>query len=100
MKPRIEFSEDKNLLLKATKQVCFEDVITAIEKGDVLDDLNHVKNKYPNQKILVIKINDYAYAVPYVVDRKRGKVFLKTVYPSRVLTRKYLKGGKKNENEK
>jgi hypothetical protein len=42
-----------------------------------------------------IKIKGYAYAVPYVIDKKRKVVFLKTVYPSRVLTEKYLEGGVK-----
>lgn len=37
----------------------------------------------------------YVYAVPYVLDLKKKTVFLKTVYPSRVLTEKYMKGGMK-----
>ncbi|MBI2596354.1 hypothetical protein HYW46_06495 [Candidatus Daviesbacteria bacterium] len=50
------------------------------------------------KKILVIKIKEYVYATPYVIDKKRKVVFLKTVYPSRVLADKYLKGGAKNES--
>ena len=46
--------------------------------------------KYPNQKVLIVKIKNYVYAVPYVINRKKGVIFLKTVYPSRVLTKKYL----------
>jgi len=92
MEYRLEFSEEKNLLLKETRGVCFEEVIKEIEKGKILDDL---KNKnYPNQKILVIKIKNYIYAVPYVVDQKKKTIFFKTVYPSRVLAKKYLKKGK------
>ena len=92
MKLRIKYNEEKNLLLKETRGICFEDVIQAIEKGNILDDLKH-KNvkKYSNQKILVIKIKNYIYAVPYVIDKKKETAFLKTVYPSRVLTKKYLR---------
>ncbi len=92
---RIEFSEEKNLLLKETRGVGFEDVIVAIEGKGILGDIKHSSKKYPHQRIVVIKIEDYVYAVPYVIDLKRKIVFLKTVYPSRVLTNKYLKGGVK-----
>lgn len=89
----IEFSEEKNLLLKEIREVGFEDVIVAIEKKQILSDLKHSNKKYAHQKILVIKKKGYAYAVPYVIDQKRKVIFLKTIYPSRVLTNKYMKGG-------
>ena len=38
-----------------------------------------------------IDIEGYVYIVPYVIDNKRKKVFLKTLYPSKKLTKKYLK---------
>ena len=41
--------------------------------------------------MFVIKIKNYAWAVPYVIDKRKGVIFLKTVYPSRVLTDKYLR---------
>lgn len=90
---RIGFSEEKNLLLKETRGVGFEDVIVAIEKKEILGDFKHSNKKNGHQRILVIKIEDYAYAVPYVIDIKRKIVFLKTVYPSRVMTDEYMKGG-------
>lgn len=87
--PRVDFNEEKNLLLKATRGVNFEDVVDAIEKGKVLDDFQHISKK--NQRVIVIKIKNYAYAVPYVLDKEKGTMFLKTMYPSRVLTKKYMK---------
>lgn len=90
----IDFDEKKNLLLKETRGINFEDIIKAIEKGKILDDINHFnKVKYPNQRILIVEINKVAYAVPYVFDNKKKVIFLKTVYPNRILTKKYLKGG-------
>lgn len=98
---RIEYSEEKNLLLKATRGVDFEDVLESIRKGGLLDDLQHKnQKKHPDQKILVVKINEYVYVVPYILDRTRSVFFLKTVYPSRVLTGKYLKKGVINEKKK
>ena len=89
---KIEYNEDKNLLLKETRGVDFSDIIEALRKGNFLDDLKHSHSKkYPKQRILVVKIKNYAYAVPYVLDQKKNSIFLKTLYPSRVLTRKYLR---------
>lgn len=85
----LEFNEEKNLILKETRGVCFEDIIDAYEKGQIIDDL---KNKnHLNQRILVIRMKKYIYAVPYVLDRKKKVIFLKTIYPSRVLFKKYGK---------
>jgi len=96
VKPLIEYSQEKNLILKETRGVCFEDAIKAIGKGKILADIKHKnKKKYPNQKILVIKIKKYIYAIPYVINPKTKAVFFKTIYPSRVLTKKYLKKEKK-----
>lgn len=92
---KLEFSEEKNLILKETREISFEDVIVAVEEKQIVDDLKHANKKYAHQRILVIKIAGYVYAVPYVIDLKRKVIFLKTVYPSRVLTEKYLKGGNK-----
>ena len=88
MKFGIVFNEEKNLILQETRGISFNEVIKAIENNKIVDNL---KNKnYLNQKILVIRIKNYIYAVPYVIDRKKKTIFLKTVYPSRVLTKKYL----------
>ena len=92
MKFRIEYNEEKNLLLKETRGVGFEDIIEAIDTGNLLDDIDHFnKEKYPNQRIFIVKIKTNIYAVPYIIDQKRDIVFLKTIYPNRRLKRKYLK---------
>ncbi|SRR5258708_35887905 len=93
----IKFNEEKNQLLIATRKVSFEDVIKELKKGQLLADISHSSQKHSRQRLYVVKIKEYAYAVPYVFDIKKQEIFLKTVYPSRALTRIYLKGGK---NEK
>lgn len=88
MKP-FDWNEAKNEQLKNQREVCFEDVATAIHDGKLLVTLNHPnKTRYPNQKIYVINIQNYAYMVPFVEDKE--KIFLKTVIPSRKMTKKYL----------
>ncbi|MFT4929808.1 MAG: hypothetical protein ACI8WB_005943, partial [Phenylobacterium sp.] len=47
-------------------------------------------SNYPNQRIFIVNIDDYAYAVPYVESDR--EYFLKTVIPSRKLTKRYLRG--------
>jgi hypothetical protein len=44
--------------------------------------------KYPKQKILVLDIKGYAYYVPFIEDKE--KIFLKTIFPNRKATKKYL----------
>ena len=91
MRYNFDYSPEKDLILKEARGVGFEEIIEAIKMGDVLDDIDHFdKKKYPNQKIYIVRIANKVYAVPYVFDRVRKVIFLKTIYPSRKLKRKYL----------
>ena len=81
------------MILKATRNIGFEDIIDAIDNGHLVRDFKHPSKKHPNQRIFAVNINHYIYVVPYVSDRKTGGIFLKTIYPSRKLTKKYLKKG-------
>lgn len=79
--------------LKELRGICFEDIVFYIEKGDILDDYLHPNQKrYPEQRIMVIGIDNYAYLVPYVEDVE--EIFLKTIIPSRKATDNYLGGEK------
>ncbi len=88
----ISFNEEKNQLLKAMRGVGFDEIILAIKAGNLLDDITHPNQKYPHQRVYVVRIRTYVYAVPYVINPKTKEVFLKTAYPSRVLKRKYIQG--------
>jgi len=72
-----KWNHEKNEKLKAERGIGFEEV-------------NPNQSKYPNQQLLVVKIKDYVYLVPFVEDEE-GK-FLKTIIPSRKATREYLGG--------
>ena len=92
MEYKFDYSEEKDLLIKTIRNIGFEDIIEGIKKGDLLDDIDHFnKKKYPNQRIFIVKIKSNIYVVPYVIDKARKMIFLKTIYPSRILKKKYLK---------
>ena len=39
------------------------------------------KEKYPNQRLMIVDLDNYTYAVPYL--RTKQEVVLKTIYPDR-----------------
>ena len=90
---KIFWNKNKNQQLIKNRNISFEDVEIAILEDKILDILEHPnKEKYPNQKLLILEINGYAYVVPFVEEG--DKIFLKTIFPSRKYTKKYLRGDK------
>ena len=88
MKP-FRWNHDKNETLKKDRGISFEEVVLAIESDGLLDELRHPNpKKYPNQSILVVALDRYAYLVPFIEEPEY--FFLKTVIPSRKATRDYL----------
>lgn len=86
-----DWDESKNAKLKFEREICFEDIVIAISEGKIHDVAIHPNTrKYPGQRIYVVEIQEYIYAVPFVEDEE--KIFLKTIFASRVLTKRYLKG--------
>ncbi|HQH28499.1 MAG TPA: BrnT family toxin, partial [Oligoflexia bacterium] len=83
-------NNEKNAALQKERGVSFEDVLAAMTAGGLLDVLEHPKrDRYPNQRIFVVRIEDYAFLVPFTEDG--DEIFLKTIIPSRKATRHYLK---------
>ena len=94
MKP-FRWSPEKNEQLQLDRGISFENLVVAIESGGLLDILAHPNlAKYPNQKMLVVASDGYAYLVPFVEEDDH--FFLKTVIPSRKATRDYLNQGETN----
>lgn len=86
-----EYNKEKDTLLKEQRGVSFEEVVTAIHEGNVLDILQHPNpTKYGHQEMYVVLIKNYTYLVPYV--KTKNGVFLKTVFPSRKAMKKYCRG--------
>lgn len=90
MVKRFEWNPEKNKEVKRRHGVSFEEVMIAIKKRKRVKTITHPNQKiYPGQKIMIIKIEKYMYAVPYIEDEK--KRFFKTLYPSRKLTKLFMK---------
>jgi hypothetical protein len=87
------WDNEKNEMLRKNRGLCFEQVVVQMERGDVLDTIEHPnQDRYPGQKIAIIRIDDYAYLVPYI--EKSEELFLKTIIPSRKATNKYMRAKK------
>ena len=83
------WSFEKNAQLILERGMSFERVIFHIERDEILDVVKHPNSsKYPNQRMFILDIGNYAYLVPFV--ETETEIFLKTIIPSRKATRKYL----------
>lgn len=83
------FSPEKNNWLKKERGISFDEIIAAIDNDMLLDVMEHPnKNKYANQNIYVVEINNYVFLVPFVEEENH--VFLKTIIPSRTATKHYI----------
>jgi len=83
---------EKNEILARERGITFEEIVQRIESGAKVIETDHPnKEKYPNQEILIIDVEGYAYLVPFVINK--DEYFLKTIIPSRKATKKYF-GGK------
>jgi hypothetical protein len=85
----IRWSVLKNTQLKLERNISFETILSLLDADNVLADVEHPNLvKYPNQRIFVLLIVDYVYMVPYIENDE--EIFLKTIIPSRKLTKQYL----------
>jgi uncharacterized DUF497 family protein len=84
-----DWDDAKNAKLRAERGIGFEDVVFHIERGDLLDILQHPNpDRYAGQSVVVVRREDCVYLVPFVEDEH--SVFLKTIIPSRKATKEYL----------
>lgn len=90
---RVRYDKEKDKFLREKRGVGFKTVARLVKQNKALAILdNPNKNKYPNQKMLLIKVKNYIYVVPFV--ETDTEIFLKTIYPSRKHTKKYFKNYK------
>ena len=108
-----DWDDAKNAKLRTERGIGFEEIVFHIERGDLLDILEHPNPwRYGDQRIFVVRREDYVYLVPFPpspASRRRGlrrglavalraeadvedehTVFLKTIIPSRKATKQYL----------
>lgn len=90
VKLKYEFSSEKNQQLIEERGISFEDVVAALANDKLIDIITHPNTaKYPTQEVYLLEVNAYVYAVPFV-RKDKNTVFLKTIFPSRKMTKKHL----------
>lgn len=85
----IRYNEEKRaeILGNPDRKIDLQIVALMINEWDILDI--RPNPNYLNQKVYIIKYNNYTCVVPFVEDEK--EIFLKTVFPSRSLHKIYSK---------
>jgi len=82
------WNPDKNQLLIFNRGISFERIVFEISCGNELAVLEHPnQDKYPGQRISMVQVDDYVYAVPFIETDE--EIFLKTIIPSRKATSKH-----------
>ena len=114
------WDDAKNTKLRKERGVGFEDIVFHIERGDLLDILEHPNpDRYVGQRIFVVQRDDSVFLVPFPpspASLRRGlrrglavalraeadvedehTIFLKTIIPSRKATKQHL--GEESDDE-
>jgi len=90
MKP-YDWNDEKNEWLRRERGILFEDIVFHLSRGGLLDTVEHPNQlQYPGQRIFIVNVEGYACLVPFVEDDE--VIFLKTIIPSRKMTKIYLGG--------
>ncbi|GBR74075.1 toxin BrnT [Candidatus Termititenax aidoneus] len=86
---RYVWDEQKNTLLKQTRDISFAEIMLAIEDQKVVAVFDHPNQaKYKGQIFILVEVTNYVYVVP--AEIRADKCLLKTIYPSRKYTKQYL----------
>ena len=86
-----DWSDEKNEWLRNERGVSFEEVVYHLTHGGLLDTIEHPnQEQYPGQRIFIVDVDGYACLVPFVEDDET--IFMKTIIPSRKMTKLYLGG--------
>jgi uncharacterized DUF497 family protein len=61
----VTWDNAKNEKLRAERGISFEDVVFHIERGDILDIVEHPnQDRYRGERVTIVQVGDYAYLVP------------------------------------
>ena len=89
---RFLWKDDKNDLLKQHRNISFEQIVLSIENRKVVDVFEHPnQEKYKGQIFILVESDSYIYVVPAHISDSGEECHLKTIYPSRKFTEKYLR---------
>jgi hypothetical protein len=82
---------EKHRYTRQVRGLSFEAIVYHIEAGGLLDVIEHPNPaKYAHQRIFVVDVDGYICLVPFVESEQ--DIFMKTIIPSRRMTRRYPGG--------
>ena len=64
----INWDDEKNELLKFTRKVSFEEVVSELEAGRFIGPEDNPSRT--GQKRVIVRINNYPHIVPIVIDKQ------------------------------
>ncbi len=83
------FDPEKNSWLIRERGIGFEVVIALIRGGKLLRVLDHPNQaRYPGQLLYEVDVDGYVYVIPVTVSGTT--LVLKTIYPSRKATKRWI----------
>ena len=85
----ITWDKKKNSWLQVNRRISFEEISGKLLNGNYIDILENPTRD--NQMYFIMKINDYTWVVPFLIDDQE-RIVLKTAFPSRKFHNRY--GGK------
>ena len=89
---RFLWKEDKNDLLKQQRNISFEQIVLSIENKQIVDVMEHPnQKKYKGQIVILVERDNYVYVVPASISDSGEECHLKTIFPSRKYTDKFLR---------
>ena len=94
-----DWDDAKNAKLRKERGIGFEDIVFHIERGDLLDVLEHPNpERYASQRIFVVQRDDYVYLVPFVEASARRWVAVSDVdrQPAAQVRSRTPQGGLRN----
>ena len=78
-------------LPRQERGITFEDIVFHVAHGGLLNTIEHPnQRRYAGQRIFIVKVEEYVCLVPFVEDDE--VILLKTIMPSRKMTKLYLRG--------
>ena len=84
-----DWNVEKNEWLRKVRGITFEEIVYHVQAGNLLDVIEHGKSgRYLGQRIFVVNVEGYVCLVPFVESEEA--IFLKTIIPSRKMTKRYL----------
>lgn len=86
---KYDWNQEKNEWLRMDRGISFESILYHLDNDGLLDTIEHPnKERYPNQRVFIVNVEGYVHLVPFV--ETEDIIFLKTIIPSRKMTKIYL----------